>query len=79
MASVANSYGYPNVDIYGGGTCLPPHNQNLIAHGQQVELLSFDFDENRYAKLWVKNCLPKLRCICWATVKLLRQPAVLGV
>ena len=43
---------HPNVDIYGGGERVCHHIiKTLVAHGQQVELLSFDFDENRYAEI----------------------------
>ncbi|MCW3996784.1 MAG: glycosyltransferase family 4 protein [Candidatus Bathyarchaeota archaeon] len=43
---------HPNMDIYGGGERVAHHIiKALIAHGQKVELLSFDFDENRYAEI----------------------------
>ncbi len=40
---------HPYLDIYGGGERVC-HNviQTLVAHGQKVELLTFDFDANRY-------------------------------
>lgn len=41
---------HPNVDIYGGGERVCHHIiKALDAHGQQVELLAFDFDQNKYA------------------------------
>jgi glycosyltransferase involved in cell wall biosynthesis len=41
---------HPNVDIYGGGERVCHHIiKALVAHGQQVELLSFDFNEDKYA------------------------------
>jgi glycosyltransferase involved in cell wall biosynthesis len=43
---------HPNVDIYGGGERVCHHIiKALVAHGQQVELLSFNFDENKYAEI----------------------------
>ncbi len=53
MASVAKFLTvHPNVDIYGGGERVCHHIiKALIAHGQQVELLSFDFNQNRYAEI----------------------------
>jgi glycosyltransferase involved in cell wall biosynthesis len=40
---------HPYLDIYGGGERVC-HNviQTLVGHGQKVELLTFDFDSNRY-------------------------------
>jgi glycosyltransferase involved in cell wall biosynthesis len=40
---------HPYLDIYGGGERVC-HNviKTLISHGQKVELLTFDFDANRY-------------------------------
>ncbi|HLN88795.1 MAG TPA: glycosyltransferase [Candidatus Binatia bacterium] len=40
---------HPYLDIYGGGERVC-HNviRTLVAHGQKVELLTFDFDESRY-------------------------------
>ena len=40
---------HPYLDIYGGGE-LVCHNviKTLVAHGQKVELLTFDFDAGRY-------------------------------
>jgi glycosyltransferase involved in cell wall biosynthesis len=40
---------HPYLDIYGGGERVC-HNviQTLVDHGQKVELLTFDFDTNRY-------------------------------
>ncbi len=50
---------HPYLDIYGGGERVC-HNviQTLIAHGQKVELLTFDFDANRYRDI-VGEDLPK--------------------
>ena len=43
---------HPNLDIYGGGERVCHHIiKTLAAHGQHVELLSFDFDENRYGEI----------------------------
>jgi glycosyltransferase involved in cell wall biosynthesis len=43
---------HPNLDIYGGGERVCHHIiKALVAHDQQVELLSFDFDENHYAEI----------------------------
>ncbi len=43
---------HPNLDIYGGGERVCHHIlKTLTAHGQQVELLSFDFDEIQYSKI----------------------------
>lgn len=40
---------HPNVDIFGGGERVCHHIiKSLVAHGQQVELIAFDFDQNRY-------------------------------
>lgn len=42
---------HPNVDIYGGGERVCHHIiKTLDAHGQQVELLAFDYNENKYAE-----------------------------
>ena len=40
---------HPYLDIYGGGERVC-HNviKTLVAHGQKVELLTFDFDNSRY-------------------------------
>ena len=40
---------HPYLDIYGGGERVC-HNviKTLVAHGQKVELLTFDFDADRY-------------------------------
>ena len=43
---------HPNMDIYGGGERVCHHIiKALIAHGQQVELLAFDFDQTRYREI----------------------------
>ena len=43
---------HPNMDIYGGGERVCHHIiKTLVAHGQQVELLAFDFDQNRYSEI----------------------------
>jgi glycosyltransferase involved in cell wall biosynthesis len=43
---------HPNMDIYGGGERVAHHIiKALVAHGQQVQLLSFDFDEKQYAEI----------------------------
>jgi len=43
---------HPNLDIYGGGERVCHHIiKALVSNGQQVELLSFDFDENRYSEI----------------------------
>ena len=43
---------HPNMDIYGGGERVCHHIiKALVAHGQQVELLAFDFDQNRYSEI----------------------------
>ncbi len=43
---------HPNLDIYGGGERVCHHIiKTLVAHGQQVELLAFDFDEARYSEI----------------------------
>jgi glycosyltransferase involved in cell wall biosynthesis len=43
---------HPNIDIYGGGERVCHHIvKALVAHGQQVELLSFDFNKNHYAEI----------------------------
>lgn len=40
---------HPNLDIYGGGERVCHYViKALLAHGQNVELLTFDFDRNRY-------------------------------
>jgi glycosyltransferase involved in cell wall biosynthesis len=42
---------HPNLDIYGGGERVCHHIlKALVAHGQQVELLSFNFDEKSYGE-----------------------------
>jgi len=42
---------HPNLDIYGGGERVSHHIlKSLVSNGQQVELLTFDFDENKYAE-----------------------------
>jgi glycosyltransferase involved in cell wall biosynthesis len=43
---------HPVLDIYGGGEKVC-HNiiKALVAHGQKVELLTFDFDAKRYAEI----------------------------
>lgn len=42
---------HPNLDIYGGGERVCHHIlKALVAHGQDVELLAFDFDEKRYGE-----------------------------
>ena len=43
---------HPNMDIYGGGERVCHHiMEALVAHGQQVELLAFDFDQDRYCEI----------------------------
>ena len=43
---------HPNMDIYGGGERVCHHIlKALVAHGQKVELLTFDFDQKRYAEI----------------------------
>ncbi len=43
---------HPNLDIYGGGERVCHHViRTLIGHGQNVELLTFDFDMNRYKEI----------------------------
>ncbi|NLB75065.1 MAG: glycosyltransferase family 4 protein [Crenarchaeota archaeon] len=43
---------HPHLDIYGGGERVCHHIiKSLDAHGQQVELLTFDFDEDKYARI----------------------------
>lgn len=43
---------HPNLDIYGGGERVCHHIiKALVAHGQQVELLAFDFDQNCYGEI----------------------------
>jgi glycosyltransferase involved in cell wall biosynthesis len=43
---------HPNMDIYGGGERVCHHIiKALVANGQQVELLSFDFDQIRYSEI----------------------------
>ena len=43
---------HPNIDIYGGGERVCHHiTKALVANGQQVELLAFDFDQNRYNEI----------------------------
>jgi glycosyltransferase involved in cell wall biosynthesis len=52
---------HPNIDIYGGGERVCHHIvKALIAHGQQVELLSFDFDENHYAEIMGEKLPPEV-------------------
>jgi glycosyltransferase involved in cell wall biosynthesis len=42
---------HPNMDIYGGGERVCHHIMKaLVLQGQQVELLAFDFDQNRYSE-----------------------------
>jgi glycosyltransferase involved in cell wall biosynthesis len=43
---------HPNMDIYGGGERVCHHIiKALVANGQQVELLAFDFDQTRYGEI----------------------------
>jgi len=43
---------HPNLDIYGGGERVCHHIiKALVASGQQVELLAFDFDQTRYREI----------------------------
>jgi len=43
---------HPNMDIYGGGERVCHHIiKSLSKHGQQVELLAFDFDRARYTEI----------------------------
>jgi glycosyltransferase involved in cell wall biosynthesis len=50
---------HPYLDIYGGGERVC-HNviKTLVAHGQKVELLTFDFDSSRYRDIMGEN-IPK--------------------
>jgi len=50
---------HPYLDIYGGGERVC-HNviKTLVAHGQNVELLTFDFEADRYREI-VGEELPK--------------------
>ena len=50
---------HPYLDIYGGGERVC-HNviKTLILHGQEVELLTFDFDVERYREVTGEE-LPK--------------------
>ena len=43
---------HPYLDIYGGGERVC-HNviKTLVAHGQNVELLTFDFEADRYREI----------------------------
>jgi glycosyltransferase involved in cell wall biosynthesis len=42
---------HPNMDIYGGGERVCHHIlKALVANGQHVELLAFDFDQTRYSE-----------------------------
>ncbi len=47
---------HPYLDIYGGGERVC-HNviQTLVAHGQKVELLTFDFDADKYRDIVGEN------------------------
>ncbi len=50
---------HPHMDIYGGGERVCHHIlKALVAHGQEVELLTFDFDQTRYAEIMGEE-LPK--------------------
>jgi len=50
---------HPNMDIYGGGERVCHHIlKTLVAHGQQVELLTFDFNLSRY-KEFMGEALPE--------------------
>ncbi|MGE5532741.1 MAG: hypothetical protein ACM3UN_00170, partial [Bacillota bacterium] len=43
---------HPNIDIFGGGERVCHHIlKALVTHGQQVELLAFDFDQKKYAEI----------------------------
>ena len=43
---------HPNLDIYGGGERVCHHViKSLLEHGEQVELLTFDFDPVRYVQI----------------------------
>lgn len=47
---------HPNVDIFGGGERVCHHIiKSLVAHGQQVELIAFDFDQKRYQQIIGEN------------------------
>jgi glycosyltransferase involved in cell wall biosynthesis len=47
---------HPNLDIYGGGERVAHHIiKTLVTRGQQVELLAFDFDEDRYREIIGEN------------------------
>lgn len=43
---------HPNMDIYGGGERVAHHIlKALVAHGQDVELLTFEFDKKKYEQI----------------------------
>lgn len=43
---------HPNMDIYGGGERVAHHIiKALTAHGQEIELLTFEFDKKRYEEI----------------------------
>ncbi len=49
---------HPNLDIYGGGERVCHHiTKALVAHGQEVELLAFDFDAKKYREI-IGEALP---------------------
>jgi glycosyltransferase involved in cell wall biosynthesis len=49
---------HPNMDIYGGGERVCHHIfKALVAQGQQVELLAFDFDQARYNEIMGEKLL----------------------
>src|SRR5208283_5932737 len=55
---------HPYLDVYGGGERVC-HNviKTLVSHGQNVELLTFDFDADRYCEI-VGEDFPKSVNIC---------------
>ncbi len=57
---------HPYLDIYGGGERVC-HNviKTLVAHGQKVELLTFDFDAGRYRDIVGEDFPKKLPFIRW--------------
>ncbi len=52
---------HPNMDIYGGGERVCHHIlKTLVTHGQQVDLLSFDFDQTRYNQIIGEKLPPEV-------------------
>ena len=68
MASVAKFLTvYPNDDIYGGGERVC-HNviKTHLAHGQKVELLTFDFDASKYRNIVGEGFPKEVTVTRWA-------------